>query len=42
MTIKDPGHYFIISHCVYSSWQTTEKKKKNPAIKLEQSAQQKY
>lgn len=41
MTIKDPGHYFIISHCVYSSWQTTEKKK-NPAIKLEQSAQQKY
>lgn len=40
MTIKDPGHYFIISHCVYSSWQTTEKK--NPAIKLEQSAQQKY
>lgn len=29
MTIKDPGHYFIISHCVYSSWQTTEKKKKS-------------
>lgn len=25
MTIKDPEHHFITSHCVYSSWQQRRK-----------------
>lgn len=45
MTVfKKPEHHFITSHCVYSSWQQQKQKQKqkSPAIKLGQSARQKY